>query len=256
MFQIEDKKALNEEGANLDTTPVAEQAPEEVTQPVGAPEGNVAETEGEPKKGADARIRELNQAKKLAEEKAQSLEAKLAELTKPNTVTGQPQTVPQYNPQEPIVAPGEEIDVNELNRRISEREQRILQTASASAELMQKRSEAINRINSEASKMVEKFPQLNPDSESFDKELSDTVTEAVEAYVKSNPYNASVEKFTSKLMNSLTRAATKEAGQATENIAKQVSSAALRPTSLKEPEKKATEKSIAELEKELGIINS
>ena len=249
-------KALNEEGANLDTTPVAEQAPGEVIERDEASSESTTETGGESKKGADARIRELNQKAKTAEEKAQSLEQKLAELTSPVGYQGQPNAVPQYNPQEPIVAPGEEIDVNELNRRIADRESRILQTADSRAELRQRQSEAINRINSEAAKVVDKFPQLNPDSDTFDRELSETVTEAVEAYVKSNPYSASVEKFTSRLMSSLAGAAQREAGQATENIAKQVSGAALRPTSVTQPEKKANEKSIAELEADLGIVIS
>lgn len=250
------KKALNEEGANLDTTPVAEQAPEEVKDNREASQESTTETGGEPKKGADGRIRELNQRAKAAEEETKSLKQKLEELTSPVGNQGQQQTASQYNPQEPIVAPGEEIDVNELNRRIGEREQRILQTADSRAELRQRQSEAINRINSEASRVVDKFPQLNPESDSFDRELSETVTEAVEAYVKSNPYSASVEKFTSRLMSSLAGAAQREAGQATENIAKQVSGAALRPNSVRQPEKAAKDKTIAELEADLGIVIS
>jgi hypothetical protein len=51
-------------------------------------------------------------------------------------------------------------------------------------------------------------------------------------------------------------AITREVGQATENIAKQVSETALRPTSVRKPEKAAGDKTLAELEQELGIVNS
>lgn len=161
-----------------------------------------------------------------------------------------------FNPQEPIVADGEEIDVAELNRRIATRDQRILQQASANANLMQKQSEAINRINSEASEMIRAYPELDPDHESFNKELSDTIAEAVEAHVRANPYTASVKQFTARLMKPYQGAVTKEVGKATENIARQVSQAALRPTSVRNTEKTASEKSIAELEQELGIVQS
>lgn len=236
-----------------------EDAPEEVVteeaEVATEVEPEVTETEGEqPKKGSEARIRELNAKAKAAEQRAQSLEEKLAEITKP--VGFQEQQVPQFNPQEPIVAPGEEIDAVELERRLQAREQRILAQADARSELRQKQSEAINRINSEASEVIHKYPQLNPESEQFDPELSDVITEAVEAYVKASPYTASVKQFTARLMKPYQGAVSREVGKATENIAKQVSQAAHRPTSIRKEEKTASEKSIAELEAELGFYNS
>ena len=47
-----------------------------------------------------------------------------------------------------------------------------------------------------------------------------------------------------------------EVGQASENIAKQVSQAALRPTSVRKSEKTASELSIAELEAKLGVVTT
>jgi len=260
VFKINDENmALNAEVEtenNLDTTPVPEQ--EQVEDGVQSEEisnDETTETTGEaPKKGFQARVQELNQKARTAEERANTLEAKLAELTRP---VGLPeQTVPNFNPQEPIIAPGEEIDGEELNRRIAERDQRLLQQADSRSELRNRQNEAINRINSESSEVVGKYPELNPDSESFNKDLSDIVTEATEAYVKASPYTASVKTFVSKLMKASQGAVAREVGQATENIAKQVSQAALRPTSIRKPEKAAAEKSIAELEAELGIVNS
>jgi len=103
---------------------------------------------------------------------------------------------------------------------------------------------------------VRTYSQLDPDSDNFDQELSDVITEATEAYVKANPYTASVKKFVAKLMKPYKGAVEKEVGQASEQIAKQASQAALRPTSVRKPEKSAAEKSIAELEDELGLVIS
>lgn len=234
-------------------SPEESQPTEQIPEDTGEEASEHVETEGE-KKGYQSRVKELNRAKKLAEERAQSLEEKLAELTNP--AIGNAPQVPQFNPQEPIVEDGEEISVAELNRRIAERDQRLLQQANANSELRSKQEQAINRINSEASKAVSKYKQLDPDSDQFDQELSDTITEATEAYVKSAPYSASVEKFVDKLMKPYTRAVEKEVGQATANIAKQVTEAALRPNSIRKGEKTASEKSIAELEAELGVVQN
>lgn len=264
----EENMALNqtvEEENNLDTTPVAEQqAVEDVDQlevnSAGETTEESTETTGEQKKGAQNRVREALAAKKAAEARAQSLEQRLAELTGSvdpmANFNPYGSNQPTFNPQEPIVAPNEEIDINELNRRIAAREERLLQMADARSELRQKQSEAVNRINREAAQVIGKFPALNPDSEHFNEKLSNAVTKATEAYIKQNPFSASVTDFVSELMEPYEGAVTKEVGKATENIAKQVSQAALRPTSVRKEEKAAHEKSIAELEAELGVVNS
>lgn len=224
-------------------SPTTEQTTGEVTEPAGED----TETVG---KGASQRIRELNRRTKTAEAKAQSLEEKIAELTSSEETES---VDTQFNPQEPIVKDGEEIDGNELNRRISDRDNRLLQTAEARFELKSKQNEAINRHRNETAEVLRDYPQLDPKSPEFDKELSETVTEAVEAKLKANPYNASVKGFVDKLMVPFNRAVAKAEGQVTENIAKQVSETALRPTSVRKSEKTAGDKTIAELEADLGI---
>jgi hypothetical protein len=224
--------------------PTVEQTPGEVTEPTG----EETETGG---KGAAQRIKELNQRAKAAETKVSSLEEKIAELTRTDEPAGY--TKPAFNPQEPIVQPGEEIDVNELNRRITDREQRLLEQAEARIELKSRQQDAITRHRNETAEVLQAYPQLNPKSNEFDPELSETVTEAIESHLKANPYTASVKKFADKLMKPYQRAVAKEVGQATENIAKQVSEAAIRPTSVRKGEKTAADMSIAELEAKLGI---
>lgn len=255
----DDELALNEpvgEEASDSTPPVEEQkAPEEETVPEATAEESETETGENSKKGATARIRELNARAKSAEEKTRSLEKQIAELTNPGGFQGQSASVPHFDPQEPIVRDGEEIDVNELNRRISEREQRLLQQADARAELRSRQNEAVTRINSEAHQAINEYPELDSDSESFDPELSETITEATIAYIKSNPYTASPKKFVDKLMRPYKRAVTKEVGKASENIARQVSQAALRPTGVSTSGKKDDKDlSVEELEQKYGVV--
>lgn len=258
----ENNKALNNEAEEINSpaeSPTGEQkAPEEATQPTVATEGEAAETEGEDqKKGYSQRVRELNLRAKNAEEKAQSLEEKLAEITGSVEPTKTGYNPPQqYNPQEPLVKDGEEISVSELNKRIAAREQGLLQQADARGELRQRQSEAINRINNEAGEVVRAYPELDPENENFNKDLSESITEATEAYVRNNPYTASVKKFVARLMKPFKGAVEAEAGKASEQIVKQQSQAALRPTNVSRQEKTASEMTIAELEAKLGVVQS
>ena len=253
---IDDNKALNdtaEENVSPDTTPVPEpKAPEEeprLEEEVATDsENQESEAVEEGKKGASARIRELNSKAKQAEERAKSLEERLAELTGPSRPIQVPQQqMPQ--PQEDELNPDGSVNAEVFRNR-------VLAEADSRTELRIRQSEAINRINNEASDVLREHPELDPDSDQFDKELSDFVTETVESGVKAAPYSASPKAIASKAMNLYKRAVAKEAGQASENIAKQVSRAALRPTSVRKPEKTAADKTIEELEAELGMVIS
>jgi hypothetical protein len=241
----------NAEAASEDNTPTESPTVEQTTEEVEEPEIEVAtEEEGtetetaESNKGAAHRIKELNQRAKAAEERAKSLADRLAEITEP--IGSQEQYVPQYNPQ---VSEGETITPERYQADVA-------RVADARVELKIKQNDAVNRINQESNDVIRKYSQLNPDSDDFDKELSETVTEATEAMVRQNPYSASVSKFVDRLMKPYQGSVAKEVGKVTENIAKQVSETALRPTSIRKQEKPASEKSIAELEQELGIVQA
>jgi hypothetical protein len=226
-------------------SPTTEEPTEEVEETV-EPEASgtteePTETEEKPKKGFQSRVKELVKERDEAKEQAQSLAQRLEELTG-SVEPIQGQYTPQYEP-------GTEVTPEQY-------QQDVTRTADSLVQLRLKQSEAVNRINNESRDAIRKYPELDPDSESFNKELSDSITEAVEAHVKVNPYSASVSTIVDKLMKPYKGAVSKEVGQATENIAKQVSETALRPTSVKSGEKTAKEKSIAELEQELGIVQA
>jgi hypothetical protein len=232
-----------------ETEPVVEEAETKTEEPTTEPEV-------EDKKSASYRIKELNEEKKAAEEKAKSLEDKMAELTgrSPgvNTQFIPPafgQTVP-----EPLVKPGEEfIDPSELERRLQARLDANTQQTQQMMDLREARERNFERINSEAQKSVKKFPQLNPDSEEFDKDLSDTVSRATEGYLKGEP-TGSVTKFVADLMGPYLRSINNESGKQREAITKQVSQSALRPTQVPKGEKPFGELSLGEMEARLGGV--
>lgn len=241
-----------EEEVTTDTTPVSEteaieevEAPAEEAEPTGEGEAEEAETETseKPKKGFSQRVRELNARAKEAEAKAESLSQRLAELT--GSVESREQ-LSQYRPQ---VEPGSEISPEQYQAD-------VLRTADSIVALRLKQQEAVNRINSESGEAMKQYPELDPESESFDKELSDAVIEAVEAKVLANPYSASVKSVVDKMMKPYKKAVTNGVGKASEGLAKQVSESALRPTSVQKKEKSAEEKTIEELEEDLGIVQN
>lgn len=245
---------------SISESPADETNLSEVETPVEeSTEESTDETQTEDKKSAAYRIRELNEGKReaekkasLAEERAKSLEDKIAELTQR---TYAPQ-VPEINQPEPLFKPGEEyVDPLELERRLQAREEANFKRTQALLELQTARERNLDRINVEAQASVVKHPQLNPDSEHFDKDLSDTVSEAVEAYIKSNP-TGSVKTFVDKLMNPYTRSVEKKVGEQREAVAKQASQTALRPTHVTTGEKKFEDMTLAEMEKHLGGVRT
>lgn len=250
-------KALKTEGEEeniLDTAPASEnQATEEAVEPKvetkptgeGETEGAEAETEEGSKKGYSQRVRELNTKAKEAEVRAQEAEAttqSMAERLAELTGSVEPPVYKQTQ-----VEPGSEVTQEQYS-------QDVLRTADSLVTLRMKQRDILDNINNEANAAIRAFPQLDPESDTFDKELSDSVTDAVEAHVKVDPYNASVKHFVEKLMKPYQRAVAKEVGKVTENIAKQVSETALRPTQIAASEKKFEELSIKEMEKRLGTV--
>ena len=235
-----------EEASETPSSSVKPKATEEVTEPEDKVESTEeTKSEGEetktevPKKGAEARIRELNAKANTAEEKAQSLAKQLEELT-----GGVPQepTVP-FTPQ---VQPGSELTQEQYS-------QDVIKTADALVQLRLSQQKVIDTINDEANQVIKVYPELDPDGTSFNKDLSDSITEATLAFVRSNP-NGSVRKFVDKLMKPYKASLNKEVAEDTEETTRQIAQTAMRPTPGAKNEKKAKDKTIEELEKELGVV--
>jgi hypothetical protein len=193
----------------------------------------------EGKKTAQHRIKELDAANKAKEEKIKSLEDKMAEFT--GSVEPQDQYIPQ--PQA-----GQEISPEQY-------QQDVARSADAIVNFRLQQERVLNRINSEASESVRTHPELDPKSDKFDKDLSESVTTATLAYARVNP-TKSVKEFVDSLMKPYRKAVDRQDGEAQEKIAKQVSEAALKPTQVRTVEKEARDMSVEELEKKLGVIVS
>jgi hypothetical protein len=243
-MENQDEQALNPqvgEETTLDATPAienetTEETPIESSETAIPQEETVVETEQKPKKGANARIGELTGEIK-------SLKQRLQEVTSGNGAIPTPQ-------------PNSAIDLDSGEVTPEQYRLHVMQQASNLVDLKMKQSEAINRISNESAEVMRAYPQLDPESDQFDKELSETVSEAIEAQVKLNPYSASVKQFADRLMKPLMKAVQNGVAQEKETITRQVSESALRPTSIRKPEKTVGEMSIAELEAKLGIYQT
>lgn len=227
-------------------TPASESESEEtIEQPT-------KEVDQPQKKGAESRIRELNSQVKKERAEKESLAQKIQELTGSVEPQGyQPSN--GYNPNVPLIAPGEEVTQEELQRRVAQRDQWLLQQANNMTRFEMAKKETIDRVNRESNESIKAYPQLDPDSDSFDEELSESISQATLAYVRTNP-TGSVKKFVDGLMKPYMRSLDKSVASQQTEIAKQASQTAMRPNSVPSTDKKVEDMSTEELEKKLGIV--
>ena len=252
-----DEMALNEnageETSEISTPDIEPKTPTEATEPTSESEPAGEETnEGEEvkeekvsKKGAEARIRELNAKAKEAESEVSTLKAQLEELTAGVTAQG------QSGPYMPQVKPGQEIAPEQY-------QQDVMKSADALVQLRLKQQDTLNNINSEAEAIMSEFTELNPDSkDTFNKELSDAISESTMAYVSSNLHRlkkGDVKAHVKKMIKPYKLSLTKEVADQTDTITKQVAAQALRPQTSIKTSKSNDDKTIEELEKELGFV--
>lgn len=229
-MQDDQQEALNTEAEETAQTesPTEDQTTEAETE-VSTP------TPAVPKKGAQSRIRELAGENR-------SLKDRIAELTSPVGL-GSPQL--PYTPQnQPVTSEDGSIDAQEFKRQ-------VLTEAHQLVNFETQRVAMVERINRETAEVVQKFPELDPESDHFDKELSDAIYEAVEAKVKSDP-TASVKEFATKQMKLYKREASREEAQTSAVISKQAAQSAIRPTQNKPVDTKFEDLSVAEMRARLG----
>jgi hypothetical protein len=249
----QDPMALNNEvgeETNQSVTPTdEEQTSQDESQNQDLQPEQSEDSEG--KKGLSNRVRELANKAKTEKQRADSLAAKLEALTGGNTQQYD-QPTPQYN-LDNFVNPNEELTSDELNKRMRDWTQKTLATAQAQAQILTSQNRVVEQINKEARSVVKKYSQLNPESDDFNPKLSGAITKATEAYVRSNP-NASVKKFVDEMMEPYQNSIQKAVGDQQQEIVKQVSQTALRPTLVKQSEKSVKDMSIKEMEDRFGVV--
>jgi len=221
------EEAEVEAKAETKESEAVKEAPEQVAEP----------------KPVEKRIHKLVDERNREREEKESLARQVEELT--TRLSSQPQEV---TPNYPEVTPGAEISADQYK-------QDVVRTAQSIAQIEVAKERLVNQINKEALESMTDHPELDPKSEVFDKELSDTITESVRAQIQANP-SASVKRLVNNLMKPYRRAVDKQVAENTASVSKQVAESALRPaTSVRAPEKPFEELSIKEMEQKLGVVN-
>lgn len=192
-------------------------------------------------KPVEKRIHKLVDERNREREEKESLARQVEELTA--QLSGQPQ---EFTPNYPAIEPGAEVTQDQYKAD-------VVRTAQSIAQMEVNKERIVNNINKEAQESMTDHPELNPKSEVFDKELSDTITESVRAQIQVNP-TASVKKLVNNLMKPYRRSVEKKVAETTEAVVKQVSESALRPSQVKGQEKPFEELSIKEMENKIGVV--
>jgi hypothetical protein len=220
----------------------AEETPQEEPKEVSEVTEEVKEEAKPEVKPVEKRIHKLVDERDRERERAESLARQVEELT--GQITGNQGVSPQQYT--PTVQPGTEVTPEQYQADIARQADAIVQMR-----LNQER--IVNTINKEAAEAMKLNPELDPTSEVFDKELSDTIVEAVKAQVQVNP-SASVKKLVNQMMKPYRRSIEKKVAETTETITKQVSESALRPSQVKPQEKPFDQLTPKEMEEKLGIV--
>lgn len=192
----------------------------------------------ESKRSAKSRISELTHKANEERERRIEAERRLSE------VGGR--DISLELPQLPELKPGEEISPEDYQKH-------VVSTAQSMVQIEIQRERNANRIQRELVESITEHKELDPKSDLFDTDLSDSVTEATRAYLSANP-NGDVKGYIGKLMNPYKRSVEKAVGRQTETVAKQVSQRALRPTQSTTTTKKFGDLSLEEMEKKLGKV--
>lgn len=233
-----DESQIEVESPATEELPIEEPSEKEVNEPTGEETPEVS-PESEGRKTAQSRIRDLVAEKKQAEAQAEK------ERVRADSLADQMRKATQVAT--PVLPNLESTNETELTvEDVMRRNDALIQIRLA-------QQENIHRVNSEATEAITAYPQLNPDSDSFDAELSEAISTATLAHIQNNP-TASVKGFVTSLMKPYQRSLEKQAVGQQETLAKQVSEQAMRPTQVQEQEKPFSELSIEEMEAKLPKV--
>lgn len=200
------------------------------------------EVEDDSSHSAKARIREQAETIREQREQLKTLQSQMSQISGEDIFEDQvPNNI--FNPQ---MQPGAEITVDQYKGDVA-------RTAQALVDLRLKQRDNAQRIRNEVVDSITAHPELDDRSDSFDQDLSDSITEAVSAFTRQNP-TGSVKGYIEKLMKPYKRSVENAATKQTEARVKQASQAALRPTQVKGTSKKFEDMSIEEMEKKLGKV--
>lgn len=191
-------------------------------------------------KPVEKRIHKLVEERNREREEKESLAKQVEDLT--FQLSGG-QGISQ--PYQPTIEPGAEVTQDQYKAD-------VVRTAQSIAQLEVNKQRIVDNINREALESMTLHPELDPKSDLFDKELSDTITDSVRAQIQINP-TASVKKLVGQMMKPYRRSVEKKVAENQETLIKQVAETAMRPSQVKAVEKPFAELSEAEMEAKLGF---
>lgn len=237
--KIEESLKVDESQPDVEATateelPVADQV-EEVPETSTEEEVTEGATEESNRKTASSRIRELVAEKKEAVARAESLADQVRKFT-----------APQPQPYTPPVSESVDDDGQITYEEMMRRNDALIQIRLA-------QQDNIHRVNNESLEVIKAHPELDPDSDSFDSDLSESISKATLAYIQGNP-TAPVKEFVNSLMKPYTRAVEKRAQGQADVLTKQTSQQAMRPTQVQEQEKPFSELTIEQMESKLEKV--
>ena len=238
-----EEQAINAKAEAISPTdsPTEETKPQEVMDDLVQPEKTDKSTEESKAEGdhtltgAEKRIHQLVDERDEYKSKVEDLSSRLAELT---TGKQDDAEIPQYQQQYPDTSGERELTIDDLR---------------AIARLEVEKERTISRIQAEGQEAIKTYSVLDKSSPDFDPDVNEAVTSAVYLEIQRDP-SQSVKKLTEKYMKPYLKAAERAVGQEKETLAKQVSETALRPSNIKGNDKKFHEKSLEEMEQELGMV--
>lgn len=232
----------NTPGTSVEPDEPTGDVPEEKSEETDSPEPEKAS-----KKSAQGRIKQLNNELKEERKKRSAIEEQIESIMKENeTNPFSPLNAPSPN-QGRLAQPNEkgEITYEDYQRDVRDNAKAAVQAVLSQQQLKQ-----------EALDVVRENPELDPNSDSFDPELSEAITEAVAAKHRLSS-NFSVKETVNKLLKPYKRAAEKAIDSQKRDLVSQVASGGIRPGSSPSPEadkKGFDDLSLEEMEAKLGKV--
>lgn len=221
--------------------------PSEESKTPAEPEAEGAKEEKPEQKPAEAKKESPRLQKRVRD-----LSQKLREARTPQT--------PQFDPNNPPTAeiPAGDYTPEQLSQMVNQKAD-VLSELKTQSQIQALRSEMeqerlLNNLARSVGSLEQAYPELNPDSDDFNPELTDAVGETIDEVFRANPY-VDVETVASKMISASRAAGTSKAKQVGEKVAEQASNAAVRSTtSSKVEDKKFEDLSVEEMEEKLGKV--
>lgn len=206
-----------------------------------APESNPAE--------ADAELPDEKRSPRV-ERRFQKMSQKMRELA--DTQPSYQQPVNQFVPQ---VEPGSEITPEQYQKDVMSAAQTITQLEINKLRAEQAQKEYVENFDRDVAYTESKYSELNADSPNYDSKLSEKVANMYEKLSAKNP-NIRLRDIVDDVMEVAERKSTRATAQTNSQIKRQADESALKTTTTAKPAAKtAEEKSLAELEQELGYVS-